>query len=341
MNHIDEYRKRREARLKKRMDEEWVTMRGTHVLIDDEGQVKGGPDSLKKIVNESGGYKKGTKKIIKEDWYVKNARDKMNDNIRRMKDGSGHGKMWRELESDIDLCPDGTKVTVDGKVYERGLDDFGEGGWIVKDKSGQRFNKTSAELVGKIGAAIRGGKGNSVSIEDGTSTMEGDFAAEGYQKNKEGRWEKKSGDAPHKPVTTIPSTKRMAEYEKEDKTIKDRPKSPIKPNFKRCNKVVDDVFSKMGAEFWEKSTPDTDVWEFPNKVSAKKAATALVNSLREKGYDAVFTTASGMWSEKPTGFIWVKNPKNDYHGVQYSIYKSSDEPGVGKTHLSIDKIETF
>ena len=217
MNHIDEYRKRREVRLKKRMDEEWVTMRGTHVLIDDDGQVSKGPEAVKEAVKSGGGY----------------------------------------------------------------------------------------------------------------------------EKNKEGRWEKKSGDVPHKPATTIPSMKRMTEYEKEDKTIKDRPKSPIKPNFKRCNKVVDDVFSKMGAEFWEKSTPDTDVWEFPNKVSAKKAATALVNSLREKGYDAVFTTASGMWSEKPTGFIWVKNPKNDYHGVQYSIYKSSDEPVVGKTHLSIDKIETF
>ena len=65
MNEIEKYRKRRDARVKKRMDEEWVTMKGTHVLIDDDGQVKGGPDRVRSLIKEGGGYKKGTKKIIK------------------------------------------------------------------------------------------------------------------------------------------------------------------------------------------------------------------------------------------------------------------------------------
>jgi hypothetical protein len=64
MNEIEKYRKRRDARMKKRMDEEWVTMKGTHVLIDDDGQAKGGPDRVKSLIKESGGYKKGSKKII-------------------------------------------------------------------------------------------------------------------------------------------------------------------------------------------------------------------------------------------------------------------------------------
>ena len=57
-NAINKYKQRRDARLKKRMDEEWITMKGTHVLIDDEGQVSKGPSTLKSLVEKSGGHKK-------------------------------------------------------------------------------------------------------------------------------------------------------------------------------------------------------------------------------------------------------------------------------------------
>lgn len=55
---IKRFRERRDARIKaKRADEEWITMHGTHVLIDDDGQVSKGPETLKSVVKSGGGYK--------------------------------------------------------------------------------------------------------------------------------------------------------------------------------------------------------------------------------------------------------------------------------------------
>ena len=43
------------------LDDQWITMKGTHVLIDDGGQVSGGPDRIREAVKGKGGYKaKGT-----------------------------------------------------------------------------------------------------------------------------------------------------------------------------------------------------------------------------------------------------------------------------------------
>lgn len=60
MDAVSAYKKRREHRIKAqrgREDDQWITMKGTHVLIDDGGQAKGGPDRLKTMVNSGGGYK--------------------------------------------------------------------------------------------------------------------------------------------------------------------------------------------------------------------------------------------------------------------------------------------
>jgi len=47
-NVIEAYKRRRLRRLKARFDEEdWVTIKGTHVLVDDDGNVTGGPSNLK------------------------------------------------------------------------------------------------------------------------------------------------------------------------------------------------------------------------------------------------------------------------------------------------------
>lgn len=55
---IKRFRERRDARLKsRRADEDWITMNGTHVLIDDDGQVSKGPETLKSVVKSGGGYK--------------------------------------------------------------------------------------------------------------------------------------------------------------------------------------------------------------------------------------------------------------------------------------------
>ena len=44
---VTEYRKRRADRLSKRLDDDWITIKGTHVLVDDEGKITAGPDRLK------------------------------------------------------------------------------------------------------------------------------------------------------------------------------------------------------------------------------------------------------------------------------------------------------
>lgn len=53
MNDIERYRNRREER-KKRLDDEWKTIKGTHVLIDDDGSVTKGPDGLKAVIKKTG-----------------------------------------------------------------------------------------------------------------------------------------------------------------------------------------------------------------------------------------------------------------------------------------------
>lgn len=57
---VKKYQERRDARVrarKEREDDQWITMRGTHVLIDDGGQVSKGPEKLKNVVKQGGGYK--------------------------------------------------------------------------------------------------------------------------------------------------------------------------------------------------------------------------------------------------------------------------------------------
>ena len=64
MGSVEEFNKRRDARMRAkdgREDDQWITMKGTHVLIDDGGQVSKGPDKLKKVVKSGGGYKAKSK----------------------------------------------------------------------------------------------------------------------------------------------------------------------------------------------------------------------------------------------------------------------------------------
>ena len=72
---VKRYRIRRDARIaakKARADDQWITMRGTHVLIDDGGQVSKGPEKLKNVVKQGGGYKsKADRKYGSSDKYSK------------------------------------------------------------------------------------------------------------------------------------------------------------------------------------------------------------------------------------------------------------------------------
>ena len=47
---IYEYRNRRQDRIDgKRLDDEWKTIKGTHVMVDDEGSIAKGPESLRNL----------------------------------------------------------------------------------------------------------------------------------------------------------------------------------------------------------------------------------------------------------------------------------------------------
>lgn len=47
MDAVEKYRMRRDARLKKRLDDEWITINGTHVMVDDNKNITKGPAALK------------------------------------------------------------------------------------------------------------------------------------------------------------------------------------------------------------------------------------------------------------------------------------------------------
>lgn len=60
-NAVERFRKRRQARLdarKNRQDEEWVTIKGTHVEVDDDRRITKGPDRLRNA--SSGGAGKSS-----------------------------------------------------------------------------------------------------------------------------------------------------------------------------------------------------------------------------------------------------------------------------------------
>ena len=259
MNEIEKYRKRRDARIKKRMDEEWVTIKGTHVLIDDDGQVKGGPDRVKSLIKEGGGYKKGTKKITKgapifnvtnsraaeernarnRGGWAKNAQkpktvapkekaeekgsaqDAWKSQIREMaRGGEIPSYIGGSKEQRASAMKEINKLYDKPSVKHRFVDQ-GDAAWIsyadgtgitsrVSYPSGENASQEEKDGVVKfmLHSHIKkygsGETGRKPTLEkarekveawknkqDRTSTREDDFAAEGYRKNKEGRWERK------------------------------------------------------------------------------------------------------------------------------------------------------
>ena len=90
---VKRYRERRDARVrakKARVDDQWITMRGTHVLIDDGGQVAKGPDNLKNVVKQGGGYKsKAERKYGSTDKFNKFTNNGWNTSNRNVPSGGG------------------------------------------------------------------------------------------------------------------------------------------------------------------------------------------------------------------------------------------------------------
>lgn len=224
MNEVEKYRRRRDARMKKRMDEEWVTMKGTHVLIDDDGQVKGGPDRVKKLVNESGGYKKGSKKVIKGapmfnvtnsrrqaekgrekdiGGWAKNAKKaeiKTGEWKRQLQEMANEGKMPSFVSGNREQ--QASVMTEINKIYDKPdvkhrFVDQGDAAWIsYMDGTGATErtsypsgeNATQEEKDGVVKFMLHN---HIKKYGNDAPTMEQGFEEEGYRKNKEGRWERK------------------------------------------------------------------------------------------------------------------------------------------------------
>lgn len=90
-------------------DDHWVTINGTHVLIGEGGEIKGGPDGIKKhYANKSGGSKKGEA----------NERElhKSGENVSQiLKEYKELGARKRDADGNFTM-PDGSKVSA--KEYD-------------------------------------------------------------------------------------------------------------------------------------------------------------------------------------------------------------------------------
>lgn len=196
MNEIEKYRQRRDARIKKRMDEEWVTIKGTHVLIDDDGQVKGGPDSLKSLVKESGGYKRGTKKETAKGGKT-NGSDGWKGKLMEMAKG---GKMPSYVGGDKEQRS--TVMKEINNLYDKPnvkhrFVDQGDAAWISYEDGTDITSRVSYPSGKDASAEEKGGvvkfmlHNHIKKYGNDAPTMEQGFEDEGYRKNKEGRWERK------------------------------------------------------------------------------------------------------------------------------------------------------
>lgn len=115
MDAVNAYKKRREHRIKAqrgREDDQWITMKGTHVLIDDGGQAKGGPDRLKTMVNSGGGYKsRDERKYGSNAKYSKALSGGWDASSKKSKLERDAEKFHKSLESwkDVDFPPDNSE----------------------------------------------------------------------------------------------------------------------------------------------------------------------------------------------------------------------------------------
>ena len=107
LNAITEYRKRRAERLdKRRLDDDWITIKGTHVLVDDEGQVTSGPEKLKNLPAKKRGMGQSLKASVSAAY----------------KSGST-GEVKRAVRSALADTPVGYSVVSHGNVYKKIGDD--------------------------------------------------------------------------------------------------------------------------------------------------------------------------------------------------------------------------
>ena len=157
---IKRFRARRDVRLKKRLDEEeWVTIKGTHVMVDDDGQVSKGPVALKGKFK----YTKAKKEAGPQNGEPSKA---------KKKSGGGDGK---DLKKKVGGEFENKMKEIMGKDQDADLD--GEWGRKMKEAPiGTEFyiQKDGGEMVYKV--SKNGPKYWSVeNIENGYSKQAGSY----------------------------------------------------------------------------------------------------------------------------------------------------------------------
>lgn len=94
---IYEYRKRRQDRVDgKRLDDEWKTIKGTHVLIDDEGSITKGPENLRNLSSKKPESLTSMKKVARSyDKWASGLNSAEKDAVRKYV-ALGHSRMFND-----------------------------------------------------------------------------------------------------------------------------------------------------------------------------------------------------------------------------------------------------
>jgi len=163
MNSVEKYRSRRKARLDTRgirADDEWKTIKGTHVMVDDGGQISKGPESLKNLSKGKSEASSGIGKEMspvnmdydyedgddQDDWTQKNL--KKLKAIYKEKGGAGIDEEWfkfRMARTTKDL-KETSKDDADGVMYDNVKQSWYDG-WFRNADS--EYKPLLTELVTK------------------------------------------------------------------------------------------------------------------------------------------------------------------------------------------------
>lgn len=173
---IYEYRERRQNRIDgKRLDDEWKTIKGTHVMVDDEGSISKGPERLRNLSSKKGknltnikkaarSYDKWASELSNEEKdavrkYVALGHSRMfNDKLRTGKDAT-RGQASPDEYKALDSALEKSTIPEEMTLY-RGTSEKMFGGRDPKDMIGETIvdnGYESTSMTGKVGGIYSDG----------------------------------------------------------------------------------------------------------------------------------------------------------------------------------------
>lgn len=173
---IYEYRNRRQNRIDgKRLDDEWKTIKGTHVMVDDEGSISKGPERLRNLSSKkeknltnikkaSRSYDKWASGLSSEEKdavrkYVALGHSRMfNDKLRTGKDAT-RGQASPDEYKALDSALEKSTIPEEMTLY-RGTSEKMFGGRDPKDMIGETIvdnGYESTSMTGKVGGIYSDG----------------------------------------------------------------------------------------------------------------------------------------------------------------------------------------